>query len=405
MGASSRRAKLAVLTNIIAPYRVPLFAWLADRFDLMILHGGQEANRDWNNIEQLPTKTRVVRAWGWQVRLSKKVKGQVFDEKFIHITPGFLWHLLQFGPDALISNEMGFRSIIALAYGALFRKPVWIWWEGTIHSERDINIVRKAVRKIFLTNVRHWISFGDTSTAHLVHLKVKRERILQLQNAVDEKRFAAPVDPAWTIQPKPVVLYVGQFIERKGVKLLLEAAAKAQQSGLEFSLLLVGDGREKQALQQRAENLRLKNIQFMPMQSQECMPAVYRSADLMVLPTLEDVWGLVANEAILSGIPVLCSKYAGCAEELFEPKHLFNPEDSEEFLRKLTAAITQGLPKADVSRLKTIPQLGDALVDELNRWLPPTLPDEKRATHQFPDPPAGSAAPATDRPLPSEIPR
>jgi glycosyltransferase involved in cell wall biosynthesis len=307
-----------------------------------------------------------VRAWGCQIRHAKKINGEVFDEKFIHVTPGFIWHLLRFRPDAIVSNEMGFRSMLALAYGTVFRRPVWIWWEGTLHSERNIDQLRKMLRKLFTVWADHWITWGQSSTGHLVRLGVKRERILQLQNAVDEERFKADVEPAWVIQPRPVVLYVGQFIERKGVRLLLDAAASLQQNSCEFSLLLVGSGREKQALEQQAKALGLKNVHFRPSQAPEEMPSVYRSADVMVLPTLEDVWGLVANEAILSGVPVLCSKYAGCAADLFPPENVFSPDDAAEFVDKLRDAISGQLRRTDCARLKTTPQLAHELLQELN---------------------------------------
>jgi glycosyltransferase involved in cell wall biosynthesis len=344
---------------------------LADQFDLLVLHGGREANRDsWSSLEGASLKARVVRAWGWQIRYTKKVHGELFDEKFIHVTPGCLWHLLRFQPDAIISSEMGFRTMIALVYGTVFRKPVWIWWGGTLHTERNVGVLRKGLRKAFSLWADRWVTYGQTSTEYLLSLGVKRDRILQSQNVIDEERFKADVEPAWVIQPRPVVLYVGQLIERKGVKSLLEAAAILQQNGCEFSLLIVGNGPDKEALEQRAQALGLKNVQFQPVQPPDKMPAVYRSADLMVFPTLEDVWGFVANEAILSGIPVLCSKYAGCAPELFAPEHIFSPEDLQEFSEKLKAAISGRLSKADPGRLKTTQQLGCELVQELNRFLP-----------------------------------
>ena len=199
---------------------------------------------------------------------------------------------------------------------------------------------------------------------------VKRDRILQSQNIGDEERFKANVEPAWVIYPRPVVLYVGRLVELKGVKSLLDAAAILQQNGCEFSLLLVGNGREKQALEDRAKTLSLRNVHFRPPQLPERMPSVYRSADVVVFPTLEDVWGLVASEAILSGIPVLCSKYAGCAPELLTPENIFSPEDLDEFSEKLGAAVSGRLSKADPGRLRTTQQLGCELVQELNRFLP-----------------------------------
>ena len=378
MDTVNQTTKLALLTNMIAPYRIPIYSILADQFDLLILHGGKEANRDsWSGLENALPNAKVVRAWGWQIRYAKKVNGEVFDEKFIHITPGFLWHLLRFRPDTIISNEMGLRSMIALAYGTVFRKPVWIWWGGTLHSERGIGAFRKVLRKAFSWLADRWITYGRTSTEYLLSLGVKRERILQSQNAVDEERFKARVEPAWTIEPRPVVLHVGQFIERKGVGSLLEAVASLQQQGREFSLLLVGGGRDKQALERRAQTLGLRNVHFQPAQPPDKMPSVYHSADLVVFPTLEDVWGLVANEAILSGIPVLCSKYAGCAPELFASDSIFAPDDSNEFSEKLGAAIAGRMSKPDPGRLKTTRQLGSELVQELNRFVPRAVTNGK----------------------------
>src|SRR5579864_6606340 len=370
MTAINNRKKLALLTNMIAPYRLPLFLVLGDQFDLLILHGGREANRDsWGNVEDILSNAKVVRAWGWQIPFKQKLNGKVFNERLFHITPGFIWHLLRFRPDAVITSEMGFRSAVALAYGTIFRKPVWIGWEGTRHSERKIDSVRKALRKIVAFWADRWITSGVASTEHLLDLGVKREKILQSQNSVDEKQFQAPVEPAWLLHPRPVVLYVGRFIELKGVRLLLDAAATVQRAGREFSLLLVGEGRERQALEQRVAELGLKNVHFQPAQPPERMPSVYRSADLVVFPTLQDVWGFVANEAVLCGVPVLCSKYAGCAAELFPADNIFSPDDPTEFAEKLEAAIAGRLPKADPTRLKTTEYLGRELVNELNGFI------------------------------------
>ena len=371
MNTANRKIKLALLINIIAPYRLPIYSALADQFDFLLLHGGKEANRDtWSDFDDALPNAKVVRAWGWQVRLARKINGRLFDERFIHITPGLAWHLLRFRPDVVISNELGFRSMVALVYGTVFRKPVWICWEGTVHSERGIGLLKKVVRKLFAFWADHWVSLGQTSTEYLLRLGVKRERIFQSQNAVEEERFKADVEPAWVIRPRPVVLHVGQFIERKGIGLLLNAAASLQQSGLEFSLLLVGSGRDKQTLEHRAQSLDLKNVHFLPAQPPDRMPSVYRSADLVVFPTLEDVWGLVANEAILSGIPVLCSKYAGCAPELFTSENIFSPEDLTEFTQKLREAISGRLPGPDPSRLKTTRQIVAELMQELDRFVP-----------------------------------
>jgi glycosyltransferase involved in cell wall biosynthesis len=363
-------AKVALLLNVIAPARLGLYSFIADHFHLLILHGGTESNRDtWRDLERELPNAQVVRAWGWQLHRSKKVDGEFFDEKYLHVTPGFAWHLLRFRPDAVISNEMGFRTLTALAYGALFCKPVWVWWGGTLHTERSTGLLRRTIRKLVITWADHWISYGQSSTEYLVHLGVKQERILESQNAVDERNFQPRTQPAWTIQPRPVLLHAGQFIERKGIGLLLQAVAVLQNEGHQFSVLLVGSGRDKQLLEERVRTLGLKNVHFRPAQTPKKMCSVYRSADVLVLPTHEDVWGLVANEAILCGLPVLCSKYAGCANELFPAENIFSPDDLDEFTEKLRAAISGRVAKTDPARLKTTEQLGNEIVKELDSSL------------------------------------
>ena len=363
--------KVALLVNMIAPARLPVYSGLASHFELLVLHGGTESNRDsWRGMEQSLPEAQVVKAWGWQISIPRRQNGQVFDRRYIHITPGFLWHLLRFKPDAVITNEMGFRTLTALLYGTFFRKPVFVWWGGTTHTERRIGSAKRVLRALISRWARRWITYGQSSTEYLRTLDIARERILQIQNAVDEQRFTSAAAPAFALDTKPVLLYVGQFIARKGVDLFLSAAAALQREGEVFSLLLVGNGRDKAALEKRATDLHLKNVHFHTALPPEKMPAVYRSGDVLVFPTLEDPWGLVANEAILCGVTALCSKYAGCAEELFPPENIFDPENSADFTEKLRAAVLGQLPSPQPARLKTTSQIVHALTDALQKSVP-----------------------------------
>jgi glycosyltransferase involved in cell wall biosynthesis len=360
------KLKACLLVNMISPARLRLYSALADHFDLLVLHGGAEANRSaWRDAEKALPNARVKRAWGWQVSQNQEDSGSIIDRRFVHVTPGYIASLLQFHPDVIVTNEMGFRTVIALAYGALFRRPVWVWWGGTPHTERNIGPARKILRRMISRWARHWISYGRSSTDYLVSLGIAKKNILEIQNAVDEDRFAKGTEKEFEVQPKPVLLHVGQLIARKGVALLLQAAASLQCEGSEFSLLLVGSGADERPLKEMTQSLSLRNVHFCPERTPERMPAVYRSADLLVFPTIEDVWGLVVNEAILSGLLVLCSRHAGCAQELLPAENVFDPRNPEEFKEKLRAAIAGRISKPDRSRLRTTPQLAGRLIQAL----------------------------------------
>jgi glycosyltransferase involved in cell wall biosynthesis len=283
--------------------------------------------------------------------------GKIRDGRHLHITPGFIWHLFRFRPDAVVSNEMGFRTLQALLYGTLMRKPVWVWWGGTLHTERLIGPVRRTMRFVVSRWARRWISYGQTSTEYLMSLGVPRDRIVQIQNSVDESQYSANAEPEFNLQPRPVLLHVGQFIARKGIDLFLRASAVLQKDGHEFSLLFVGSGPDRQKLEQLASDLQLKNVHFHSSRESGKMPSVYCSGDVLIFPSLADVWGLVANEAVLSGLPVLCSKHAGCAPELFTDASIFDPENPDEFVAKLREAVAGRLPEPDISRLRATPEI------------------------------------------------
>jgi glycosyltransferase involved in cell wall biosynthesis len=362
MSRNSRRLRVALLVNIIAPAKMPLFSGLAERFDLLLLHGGMESNRDsWSDAEQKVSGATIKRVWGWQIPL-KKMDGKISDRRHLHITPGLLWHLFRFRPDVIVTNEMGLRTVLALSYGTLFRKPVWVWWGGTLHTEHQIGIVRRMLRFVVSRWARHWFSYGETSSEYLTSIGIPRDCIVQIQNGVDETRFSTDAPREFQVQPRPVLLHAGQLIARKGVDLLLKACGALQKEGLEFSLLLVGGGPDQETLEQLVRDLQLMNVHFYRSLGSDKMPGVYRSGDALILPTLSDVWGVVANEAVLSGIPVLCSKYAGCAKELFTEDSVFDPEDAGEFVAKLRNAVVGKLPKPDRSRIKTTAEIVNRMI-------------------------------------------
>jgi len=358
----SPKLKIALQVNLVAPTRVALYERLAADMDLVILHGGMESDR--STWKELPVKgARVRRVRGWQLPLSKTDRGQKIDNWFLHIEPSYIVELLRERPDAIITDEMGFRTLVALAYGTCFRKPVLVWWGGTPRTELRVGGFRRLIRAIVAKWAKRWISYGQTSTEYLKTLGIPRERVLQVQNCVDESWYSATVNPALSLQLKPVLLCAGRMVAGKGFAEFLRAAARLQREGEKFSIVLVGGGCDSAKLQQLAAELSLTNIHFYPPQAAKSMPAFYQSADALIFPTMEDVWGLVANEAILSGVRVLCSKYAGCAPELFERECIFDPANEEEFVEALRRAVRGELPLGDRARLWSSAKVGEAIAN------------------------------------------
>ena len=373
MSADARaRRRVAVLTHMVTPYRVPLFDYVGQHFDVTVFFSGHESNRsEWAGVDGQLKHARVKRSWGITLRYWKRVAGRPIGLGYFHITPGYVLDLLRWRPEAVISTEMGFRTFVALLYGSLFRKPVWVWWGGTVHTEGAIGRARAWFRGLVARWAPRWISYGRTSTEYLLTLGVDRARILEIQNCVDERTYAARPPAAFDVSPRPVLLHAGQMIPRKGIAQLLDAAKSLQDEGVRFSILLVGSGPEREALERQVARSGLANVHFKDGVPAARMPAVYQSADLLVFPTLRDAWGLVVNEAMLSGLPVLGSVYAGCAPELLTADSIIDPLDPADFKAKLRHGLEGTLPRPDLTRLRTSAEVGAMVVQDLDKALRP----------------------------------
>ena len=366
------KTKLAILVNTVAPYRLPIYAALADTFDTLLLHGGKEPNRTWKI--DLPKSLKARKVFTLQIPYRKRTGADgVSDTAYLHLNLGLVYWLLCFRPEAIISNEMGLRTLIAAAYGWLAGVPVWVWWGGTLYSERNVTTAKKYLRNFFARFIKHWISYGATTTEYLACIGVPSERILQIQNCVPQETFqVVPAQPTGQFNnaQRPVILSVGQLVPRKGMDKLIEACGRLAKRGLQFSLILIGQGTERDRLYALAQENGIEHFEILPNQPQNVLNQMYRSADVFVFPTLEDIWGLVVNEAMWAGIPVLCSKYAGCAPELLPESNIFDPLSEESFDWALSNVFQETVCPPDRARLLTWQQVSDMICRSLQNGVP-----------------------------------
>lgn len=364
------KPRLAILTNILAANRVHIFRSLADRFESTVLTSGSEDNRSWDQAS-LGDGLTTRKVWGVTVKSPiRSSTGSTEDLRYLHINPGYIPALLRLRPDAIISSEMGFRTLISLAYGFVFRVPVWVGWGGTLHTEHARSVSKRMLRRlIFIPLVSRWISYGQSSSDYLHAMGVDAPRILQTQNCVDEQLFHRNCSELPLDLPGPRMLFVGQMIGRKGIDHLLQAAGHLVREGLKFSLVMVGDGPESGHVKDEAARLGIEHFLWMSYIPPEEMASVYAACDFLVFPTLEDVWGLVVNESLLCGTPVLASRFAGCAHELLPSGNIFDPLDAEEFTRLLRRSLTLGVPPADLNPILRTKDVARLIADDIQAAL------------------------------------
>jgi glycosyltransferase involved in cell wall biosynthesis len=153
------------------------------------------------------------------------------------------------------------------------------------------------------------------------------EKISLVPYAIDNARFLrdarlSPQERAQTrrryglSQTRPIVLYVSKLQRRKRPDDLLRAARKLASEGLDFDLAIAGSGEMLGELQATAASLGLAGVVFPGFVNQSDMPKLLGAADVFVLPAASEPWGLVVNEAMCAGLPIVVSRELGCAPDL-----------------------------------------------------------------------------------------
>jgi glycosyltransferase involved in cell wall biosynthesis len=199
------------------------------------------------------------------------------------------------------------------------RIPFIIWYEShdlSSVSPGPIRSLGRRVKRFFLGGAARVVTPGAMAKASAINLGVAEEAILIAPHAVDVAFFSASPSPEQATAARAhiagydrALLYVGQYIERKNINALIQAFSDLQPQMPGVCLVLAGG--------------KLAPDQTLPphvfsagyLQAEE-LRALYHACDGAILPSRTEVWGLVVNEALAAGKPVLVSRTCGAAEQI-----------------------------------------------------------------------------------------
>jgi len=209
------------------------------------------------------------------------------------------------------------------------------------------------VIKWIVSGASEYIAYGSRAQRFLERLGANKSKISQFINSVDVDFF---VSQSNALRPKReqfrkklgfkaddfVYLFVGQLIERKGVRELVKAFSEIKDKNKK--LLIIGSGKLDYLFEQFENNvIHLNHLEY------HQLPEYYVASDCLILPSKEEVWGLVVNEALACGTPVLASTAVGAAEDLIKEGKtglIYNLDNN------------QGLIKAMMNMKRTVYDVG-----------------------------------------------
>jgi len=313
------KARVAIITEIIAPYRIPVFNALARREDVdphvMFLSETDPALREWEiRKEEIQFSYQVLPSF----------RRRVGDFNLL-VNYGISKALRKAAPDVLLCGGYSYVASWQAAGWARRRfVPVLLWVESTERDQRRGYAGVEHLKRRFIQLSDGFVVPGRSSAAYVRSFGVADELIFHAPNAVDNDFFSARAmrESARTPQdglPRKFFLYVGRLIKEKGLFDLLEAYGRLPgELRDEFGLVIAGGGGCRPELELLASRIADGRVVFTGFLQKEQLAALYGKAYAMVFPTHSDTWGLVVNEALASGLPVVVADVAGCSADLVE---------------------------------------------------------------------------------------
>lgn len=324
---------VTVLINYLSHHQVPVFEAFQDRvgdFEVLV------------SVEvepQRPVAARfgrlsVIRQRAWTFHPAWRHVAGFRDRMNVHVpydTLAWLWRL---APQVVVSYELGMRSLLSTLFCRLRPRTRLVLVQNlSERTEQNRGPVRRLLRHHLLRRAQVVTCNGASARRYLESLGVPAQRIHHFPYCADPASIhRGPVRRPAAVRRR--LLWVGQLSERKNAFGLWRALARwcAPRPGSRVRMTVVGEGSLEPSLRSEPLPAGLE-IDFVGTRTPEQMPAIWAEHGVLVFPTLADEWGMVLEEALHSGLPVLASRHAQSAALVIEGFNgwCFDPDDARDF--------------------------------------------------------------------------
>ena len=307
--------RILFVTNYPSPYRVNFFDELGKNAQVTVLFSDRIEKKTHRDAQWYVEGSGNFQA----VQLKRRVFSQGGKDLCVDVCR---W--LKKSWDAIVvCGYAGPTVMLAIAYLKARKMPFYMEVDGGLI--RPDSPLKYRFKRSLVSSASWWISSGSHTSEYLCHYGAKSDRIFLYPFTSLWQREILPYLP--TLEEKQtlrrelgmaeekILLYVGRLTREKGMEALLHAIPALEKN---VGVYFVG-GEPTQAHLEFVRAHGLENVHFVPFQKKEPLLRYYRAADLFVLPTHSDVWGLVVNEAMACGLPVITTDRCVAGLELIEP--------------------------------------------------------------------------------------
>lgn len=204
--------------------------------------------------------------------------------------------------------------------------PVMVRGDSQLGTPRGAlkRLAKKAMYPALLRTFDAALYVGEHSRDYYAHFGYPQNRLFFSPHCVDTQRFAEQATDAarsarramlGVAPDTPLILFAGKLISLKRPLDVIRATARLRAGGSFAEVVIAGSGPLLEEVDAEAAKLGVP-LHCIGFCNQSEMPSVYAAADVLVLPSSQETWGLVCNEALASGTPIVVSDICGCAPDL-----------------------------------------------------------------------------------------
>lgn len=322
-GPSVSKLKVSLLTNMVAPYRVPVLSAISadprvSRLRVLICTE-REVDREWQVSDVTSYEQHVVA--GVTLNLRHGSDGR----RILHFRFGLLWELISHRPDWLIIGDASWTSFLAAGLCRFYRIPYVIWNEITTSSRVSTGVASR-LRLWMYRGAERFLASGKMAQDFLTENGVELDLITIANNSVDNN-FYLTQRSLWEPERDRLrremgiaegafcFIYVGQLISRKRIIETVELLADTA-SVRPVHLIVAGSGALEAEARARAAEKSFGAITFCGYTDPEQLSQLYVAADALILLSSDDPWGMVINEILLFGKGYIATTEVGAATEM-----------------------------------------------------------------------------------------
>ena len=350
--------KLGILASHPVQYQGPLFRALAKRLDLRVFFAHRQSREAQADAGfGVPFEWDVDILDGYSSTFLENVSSRPGTGHFFGChTPSVRAEISRSGCDAFA--VMGWhlycywQAVFACKRAGV---PVMVRGDSQLSTPRGAmkRIAKSLIYPALLSQFDRCLYVGQSNRAYLQHYLVSDSRLFFSPHCVDNEFFAlraAASDRAatrahWGIRAnQQVALFAGKLVGVKRPLDLVRALRLVQNSGDPVVGVVVGDGPLRNEMEALGRELDVPLV-FLGFRNQTELPGIYRAADVLVLPSTSETWGLVVNEALASGLRCVVSDACGCAPDLMVQGvtgRVFRMGDTAHLAEQLAAVLGGG---------------------------------------------------------------